>query len=98
MAWASKMNNEKFKVVVILSDAELRRPAWEALIFISHHKLVNLIIILDRNYQVVMNKTEDFLKLEPLDKKLKSFNFEVKNKWKQYKSSYPSFENTKKKF
>ena len=25
-----------------------------------------------------MNKTEDFLKLEPLDKKLKSFNFEVK--------------------
>ena len=79
IVWAFKMNNEKFKVVVILSDAELYEGSvWEALIFISHHKLVNLIIILDRNYQVVMNKTEDFLKLEPLDKKLKSFNFEVK--------------------
>ncbi len=78
MAWACKMNNEKFKVVVILSDAELYEGSvWEALIFIAHHKLVNLIIILDRNYQVVMNKTEDFLKLEPLDKKLKSFNFAV---------------------
>ena len=60
MACAFKMNNE-FKVVVILSDAELYEGSvWEALIFISHHKLVNLIIILDRNYQVVMNKTRFF--------------------------------------
>ena len=73
------MNNEKFKVVVIISDAELYEGSvWEALIFISHYKLVNLLVILDRNYQVVMNHTESFLKLEPLDKKLKSFNFEVK--------------------
>ena len=79
MAWSCKLNNEKYKVIVILSDAELYEGSvWEALIFISHHKLVNLIIILDRNYQVVMGRTENFLKLEPLDKKLQSFNYNVK--------------------
>jgi transketolase len=79
MAWSCKLNNEKYKVIVILSDAELYEGSvWEALIFISHHKLVNLIIILDRNYQVVMGRTENFLKLEPLDKKLESFNYNVR--------------------
>ncbi len=106
IAWACKMNNEKFKVVVIISDAELYEGSvWEALIFISHYKLVNLLVILDRNYQVVMNHTESFLKLEPLDKKLKSFNFEVKKingnnlrelidvfkKFKKKSSSKPKF-------
>lgn len=79
MAWAGKMNNEKHKVIVIISDAELYEGSvWEALIFISHHKLINLIIILDRNYQIVMGRTESLLKLEPLDKKLQSFNYNVK--------------------
>jgi len=79
IAWSAKMNNEKFKVIVILSDAELYEGSvWEALLFISHYNLNNLLIIIDRNYQVVMNRTEEFLKLEPLDKKLKSFNYDVK--------------------
>ena len=106
IAWDCNMNNEKFKVVVIISDAELYEGSvWEALIFISHYKLVNLLVILDRNYQVVMNHTESFLKLEPLDKKLKSFNFEVKKingnnlrelidvfkKFKKKSSSKPKF-------
>ena len=106
IAWSAKMNNEKFKVIVILSDAELYEGSvWEALLFISHYNLNNLLIIIDRNYQVVMNRTEEFLKLEPLDKKLKSFNYDVKkvngnnikeiipilNKFKTKISSKPKF-------
>ena len=43
-----------------------------------------------------MNKTEDFLKLEPLDKKLKSFNFEVKINGNNINQVIQALKNTKK--
>ena len=50
---------------------------WEALLFTSHHNLNNLIIIVDRNKQIVMDKTEDCIKLNPLEKKFKSFGYKT---------------------
>jgi transketolase len=46
-------------------------------IFISHHCLKNVIWFIDRNYIQGFGRTEDTLKLDPLDKKLESFGFEV---------------------
>jgi len=71
-----KKKNLSEKVFVILSDGELNEGStWESLLFISHHKLNNLIIILDRNFYQSIKKTEETLALEPLKNKLNSFGF-----------------------
>lgn len=72
---AYKSNNEVF---VLLGDAELYEGSiWESLMFISHNKINNLYVVVDRNGLGILGKTEELLKLEPLADKFKSFGFEV---------------------
>jgi transketolase len=67
------------QVYVILGDAELYEGAvWETIIFAAHHNLNNLHIIVDRNGMGILGKTEELLKLEPLEDKFKSFGCEVR--------------------
>ena len=49
----------------------------EALLFLSHLKLNNVIVLIDRNKLITLGGTENICKLEPLDKKLSSFSFNV---------------------
>jgi len=73
LAYASEKN-----VYVILGDAELYEGSvWETLIFVAHHNISNLRIIVDRNGMGILGKTEELLKLDPLDEKFRSFGFEV---------------------
>lgn len=66
------------KVFVLLGDAELYEGSiWESLMFIAHHQMNNLYIVVDRNGLGILGKTEELLKLEPLADKFKSFGFEV---------------------
>jgi transketolase len=98
IGWSAKLNKKNFKIIVIVSDGELYEGSfWEALIFISHHKLTNVSIIVDRNRQIVMNHTESFLKLEPLDKKFSSFGFNVKKiNGHNFKAIHNAFNSLKK--
>lgn len=76
-AGLAKASPEK-KIYCILGDAELYEGAvWESLIFIAHHNLNNLKLIIDRNKYGILGATEDLLKLEPLKDKFESFNFKV---------------------
>ena len=76
---AAKKDKIKFKTIVLLSDGELYEGStWEALLFASQYQLNNLIIIVDRNRQIVMDKTEKCMRIDPLKKKLENFNFFVK--------------------
>ncbi|MBC7381648.1 MAG: transketolase [Bacteroidia bacterium] len=62
----------------ITSDGELNEGStWEAALFISQHKLKNVIWIIDRNRLQGYGKTDEVMELEPLDDKLKSFGFDV---------------------
>ena len=66
------------RVYVLLGDAELYEGSiWESLMFIAHHQMNNLHVIVDRNGLGILGKTEELLKLEPLADKFKSFGFEV---------------------
>jgi transketolase len=66
------------KVFVILGDAELYEGSvWESLMFIAHHNIKNMHLIVDRNGMGILGKTESLLKLEPLEAKFKSFGFDV---------------------
>ena len=45
--------------------------------FIAHQKLSNVVWLIDRNNLQGYGRTEDVMKLEPLDKKLEAFGFHV---------------------
>jgi len=68
--------NRDLNVYVVLGDAELYEgTVWETLIFISHHNLTNIKLIIDRNQLGILGATEELLKLEPLADKFTSFGF-----------------------
>jgi transketolase len=79
-ALASKISNKKNKIFVILGDGELDEGSnWEALLFASHHKLDNLIVIVDYNNLQSLTTVKDTLNLEPLKDKFNSFGSYVIN-------------------
>ena len=78
IALANKINKKKSKMFVLLSDGELDEGSnWESILFSSHHKLNNLVIIIDYNKLQSIDSIKDTLNLEPLDKKFKSFGCKV---------------------
>ena len=71
-------NRDSHDVYVILGDAELYEGSvWESLMFIKHHNLTNMKLIVDRNQLGILGKTEEMIKLEPLGEKFASFGFDV---------------------
>ncbi len=74
IAFSAKMDKKNYKIFALISDGELYEGStWEAILFAANFKLKNLIIIVDRNRQIVMDKTENCIKLDPIQKKLTSF-------------------------
>lgn len=75
---AGRLKRNSKKIYCITSDGEINEGStWEAALFIAHHQLTNVIWYIDRNYLQGFGRTEDTLKLDPLDKKLESFGFNV---------------------
>ena len=80
IALAAKINKKKYRVFVLLSDGECDEGSnWEAILFAAHHKLDNLVVVVDRNRLQSINSTEDTLALEPFDDKWKSFGWDAVN-------------------
>lgn len=74
LALASKIDGRSNKVVVLVGDGELMEGAnWEALLFAAHHRLDNLIVVVDRNRLQSFKDTEKTVALDPLDKKIDAF-------------------------
>ena len=66
------------KTYVIISEGEMYEGStWESALFASHHKLDNLIIIVDRNRKIILGDTEDLIALEPIEEKWDSFGFKT---------------------
>ena len=75
---ANKLKKTDKKIYCITSDGEINEGStWEAALFIAHNNLQNVIWFIDRNYIQGFGRTEDTLKLEPLDQKIESFGFQV---------------------
>ena len=78
MALAAKIDQNKHRIFVLMSDGECDEGSnWEAILFAAHHKLNNLVVIVDRNMFQSINSTEDTLALEPFADKWKSFGWET---------------------
>lgn len=78
IALGARIKGEKFKTYVILGDGEMDEGSnWEAFLFAAHHKLSNLCVIIDYNKIQSFGNTNDVLCLEPLEQKMKAFNWNV---------------------
>ena len=78
IALALKLDNIQSKVYVLLGDGEMQEGnVWEGLMSANSHNLDNLVIIVDKNNLQIDGSTTDIKTLEPLDKKLEAFGFEV---------------------
>ena len=78
IAYASFLKNTDQKVYAIIGDGEANEgPIWEAIQFAAHHKLSNLMIIVDKNNYQAMGKTNEILNQDKLHDQMKAFEFEV---------------------
>jgi len=79
MAKALKLKGGESKVFVLLSDGECDEgTVWEAALFANHHRLDNLVAIIDYNKIQSLGSISETLDLEPLKHKWESFNWATK--------------------
>jgi transketolase len=77
-AQAKKLNNDNGLVYCLMGDGELQEgQIWEAAMYASHHKVDNLIGIIDYNGQQIDGTTEHVLSLGNLEDKWNSFGWIV---------------------
>jgi transketolase len=77
-ALAAKKRSEKWRTYVLMSDGEMQEGSnWEALMFAAHHKLDNLVAIIDYNNLQSLTTVDKTLNIQPLYEKLKSFGWHV---------------------
>lgn len=78
-ALAAKRQGAIWRTFVLLSDGELGEGSnWEAMMFASHHKLDNLVAIIDYNKLQSLTSVADTLALEPLADKFSAFGWAVR--------------------
>jgi len=76
MAIAGKRDGRSYRVFVLLSDGECDEGStWEAILFAPHHRLDNLIAIVDYNKIQSFGTVKEVLDLEPLAKKWETFGW-----------------------
>jgi len=76
MAKAAKLSLKNHKVFALLSDGECDEGSnWEAILFASHHKLNNLVAMIDYNKIQSLDSVEETLGLEPFADKFKAFGW-----------------------
>ena len=77
-ALAARQDRAVYRSFVVLGDGECYEGSvWESAMFAAHHKLDNLIAIVDRNELCILGKTEELLELGNLEHKWQSFGWEA---------------------
>ena len=65
-------------VYCIMSDGEMNEgTTWESAMVAAHHNLDNLTVFIDRNTWQAMGRTEEVLRLEPIEDKWRAFGWDV---------------------
>src|SRR5262249_23698699 len=62
----------------IVGDGEMNEgPIWEAILFAAHHRLSNLLMIVDANGYQAMGTTDEVIHLGDIAEKLRAFGWET---------------------
>ena len=79
MALAGKREGKSYRVFVMLSDGECDEGStWEAVLFAPHHRLDNLVAIVDYNKIQAFGTVNEVLDLDPLADKWRAFRWAVR--------------------
>ncbi len=78
MALGLRLDKNPANVFCLIGDGELQEGnVWEAFMHGSSEKLDNIVAIIDRNRLQIDGCTESVKSLDPLDEKIKAFNWDV---------------------
>ncbi len=78
IAYAGLKYKKNYKVFVIVGDGETNEGSvWESLMCASQLHLSNFYLIVDNNGLESLDKTNNIMSIEPIDKRLEAFNFIV---------------------
>src|SRR5258708_3092173 len=79
MAIAAKRDGRPTRIFCMISDGECDEGSvWEAALFASHHKLDNLIVVIDYNKIQSLGAVKDVIDLDPLADKCRAFRWTVR--------------------
>lgn len=79
MALVGKRETKPFRVFTLLSDGECDEGSvWEAVLFAGHHRLDNLVAIVDANRIQSLGRVSDVLNLDPLRDKWRVCRWSVR--------------------
>lgn len=80
MAIGAKREAHSWRTFVLLSDGELDEGStWEAILFAAHHRLDNLVAIVDHNGYQATGRIEEVLDLGSIAEKLRAFRWVVRS-------------------
>ena len=78
MAYAAKLQGKAWRTFVMLSDGECDEGSiWEAVLFAAHHRLDNLVAVVDYNKIQSLAPVSETLELEPFADKWRAFGWSV---------------------
>ncbi|MEP6801149.1 MAG: transketolase [Acidobacteriota bacterium] len=77
-ALAARLQGSARRVFVLVSDAECNEGSlWEAVMFAAHHRLGNLVAIVDLNGQQALGYTKDVLSLPAMAERWRAFGWDA---------------------
>lgn len=78
MAWRARYLGAPWRTFVLLSDGECDEGSnWEAAMFAGHHRLGNVVAVVDYNKLQSLASTDETLTLEPFADKWRAFGWDV---------------------
>lgn len=79
VAYGERVKGSDKRVYCLLSDGELQEGnVWEAAMFAGHHKLDNLVLLIDNNDLQAGGNTRNILSVEPVPEKFEAFGFKAR--------------------
>jgi transketolase len=77
-ALAARLDGSRRRSFCLVSDAECNEGSvWEAVMFAAHHRLSNLVAIVDLNGQQALGYTKDVLDLSPMAERWSAFGWDA---------------------
>ncbi len=77
-ALAARLAGSPRRTFALMSDAECNEGSvWEAVMFAAHHRLGNLVLVVDVNGQQALGYTHEVIDLSPLDDRWRAFGWDV---------------------
>lgn len=78
ICYGNKLKKSKAKCFVLISDGELNEGStWESIMFAGHHKLENLVVVLDSNKLQNIDMVKNVINLDSLKRKIREFKWQT---------------------